>query len=428
VSNFLAIATATEVLRQILEDGVKGDVTGAEAKTVRPNAPVSELPDLGVGIYLYQVTPNAALRNADLPTRRIAGEAAQRPRVALNLNYLLTFYGNDSRLEPQRLLGSSISALHAQPVLSREKIRKVIDAYVQPDPQHFLASSNLDEEMELVKFTLLPLTLEELSRLWSIFFQTAYSLSVAYQGTVVLIDSKVKPQAALPVRERSVYVVTFRQSSIERVVSAKGPDKPIVWDSTIVIQGRRLRDEITQVRIGPVLLTTEPDKISDAEIIVALPPGLRAGVQAIQVVQPRLMGKPPIAHAGIESNIAPFVLHPTITASVSNITNTVESDATFHSADISVSFKPKLGKGQRVMLLLNEFQTTPVASARAYSFNAPPWSTITLPPRANETDSINIPVTSVIPGPYIVRVQVDGAESLLDQDAAGKYIGPQVTI
>jgi hypothetical protein len=39
-----------------------------------------------------------------------------------------------------------------------------------------------------VRVTLQPLSLEEMSRLWST-FQTQYRLSVAYEVSVVLIDS-----------------------------------------------------------------------------------------------------------------------------------------------------------------------------------------------------------------------------------------------
>ena len=53
----------------------------------------------------------------------------------------------------------------------------------------FLTTSNL-EEVELVKFTQLPLSLEELGKLWSVFFQTTHVLSVAFQGTVVLIEGR----------------------------------------------------------------------------------------------------------------------------------------------------------------------------------------------------------------------------------------------
>jgi hypothetical protein len=428
VSNFLAIATATATLRQILQDAASQDVSGAEVKMIKPNAPVSELPKVGTNVYLYQVTPNAAWRNADVPTRRPSGQLVQRPRVAVDLHYLLSFYGDDAKLEPQRLLGSAISALHHQPVLSREKIREVVNAAVGADPQHFLGSSDLDQEVELVKFTPLALTLEELSKLWSVFFETPYALSTAYVGTVVLIERESAPQPSLPVRDRNVYGVIARQPFIERVESAAGWDKPITSTSTIHIIGRQLKSDVMQVRVGGIETVLPPDRVTDTQITLALPTGLYAGVQAVQIAQPVLMGTPPVLHTGAESNAAPFVLRPTVTVSASGISSSVVNNVVVHAGTVTVTFTPPVVKGQRVILLLNEFQTIPASDALAYTFDAPSWDAIPLPPGVDETAAINVSVSGVIPGDYLVRVQVDGAESLLGVDADGRYATPKVTI
>ena len=85
-------------------------------------------------------------RNRDLPTRNSDGELVQRPRVALDLHYLLTFYGDEMLLEPQRMLGNVALALHTTPVLTRKMIENSI---VNSDYQ-FLAESNLAGEIELV--------------------------------------------------------------------------------------------------------------------------------------------------------------------------------------------------------------------------------------------------------------------------------------
>ncbi len=428
MSNFLAIATATSTLRQILQDAASQDVSGAQVKTVQPNAPASDLPKLGINVYLYQVTPNAAWRNADVPTRRANGQLVQRPRVAVDLHYLLSFYGDDAQLEPQRLLGSAISALHHQPILSREKIKQVISDAIATDPQHFLGRSDLDQEVELVKFTPLPLTLEELSKLWSVFFQTPYALSVAYVGTVVLIERESTPQPSLPVRDRNVYGITVRQPYIERVESAAGWDQPITSTSTVRIIGQRLQSDGMQVRVGGLEIVPPPDRVTDTEITLPLPAELHAGVRIIQVVQPVLMGTPPVPHTGVESNVAPFVLRPTITASVSGISSSVVSGVTVHAATLTVTFVPPVAVGQRVIVLLNEFQTMPTPDARAYTFEAPSWDDITLPPGVDETATLDFSVRMVIPGEYLVRVQVDGAESPLGLDASGHYATPRVMI
>ena len=51
-----------------------------------------------VNIFLYQVTPSAAWRNEDLPTRNSDGGRVSRPRIGLDLHYLITFYGAEARV------------------------------------------------------------------------------------------------------------------------------------------------------------------------------------------------------------------------------------------------------------------------------------------------------------------------------------------
>src|SRR5438552_7285987 len=164
---------------------------------VRPDGAGAGIADPGVNVFLYQVTPNTAWRNEDLPTRSAGGALMRRPRIGLDLHYLLTFYGRDDQFEPQRVLGSAVRTLHTKPVLTRLQIEDALTAFP------VLALSDLAHEVELVKFTQLGLTLEELSKLWSVFFQTAYHLSVAYRGTVVFLETDGSFSSALPVRLRT---------------------------------------------------------------------------------------------------------------------------------------------------------------------------------------------------------------------------------
>jgi hypothetical protein len=88
--------------------------------------------------------------------------------------------------------------------------------------------------------------------------------------------------------------------------------------------------------------------------------------------------------------------------------------------NIRVNLAPAVGEKQRVMLLLNG---TGAAGAPAYGFPAPP--------RNADTTTLTVPFARVRPGAYLVRVQVDGAESLLDQgpDPANPvFTGPLVNI
>lgn len=190
MSNYLAVATVTAAIRQILLNAFSSatyEFKGASVKTERPEK-LKEAGFVGANLYLYQVGPNAAHRNSDLATRTSSGTLIQRPQVGLDLNYLLTFYGDDDTLEPQRLLGCAVSALNAQPVLTREMIQSAVREFAG-----YLARSDLADQIESVKITPLYLNLDEISKLWTVFFQTAHTLSIFYQGSVVLLDADLVP-------------------------------------------------------------------------------------------------------------------------------------------------------------------------------------------------------------------------------------------
>lgn len=418
MSNFLAIATVTAALRRTLQAAVVADVNSAVVTTVRPDGAGAAAPAVGINIYLYQVTPNAAWRNADLPSRRQDGHLARRPQVALDLHYLVSFYGGEDKFEPQRLLGSAVRTLHTQPTLTRQMIRDTIT-----DTAFDLAQSDLADEVELVRFTPLSLSLEELSKLWSVFFQTPYALSVAYQASVVLIEGKGTPEVTLPVRERHIYAIPFRQPFIEQIMSQAAPNEPIVADQpilagyTVVIAGKQLRGDVTKIRVAGTLVA--PKEVNDTQVTLSLsslplPPGpLRAGVHAVQIVHELTFNTPGDPHQGFESNVVAFVLCPTVVMPVN-----ATPGATPGAVNVTVQVNPTIGKDQRVaLLLLNDISG---ALSAAYMFIGPP--------RNADTATITFQTSGVKAGIYFVRLQVDGAESPVGLDLAISTYGPTVTI
>jgi hypothetical protein len=424
MSNALAVATVTATIKRTLDEalaaGMPGSVPNATASTIRPEeATNGNGATTGINIYLYQVVANAALRGEELPTRRSDGSLVRRPQAALDLSYLLTFYGDEKKQEPQRLLGTAVSTLNARPVLSRGAIRNAIEHELADDPSTYLQFSDLVDQIELVKLSPIPLNLEELSKLWSVFFQTPYVLSVAYQGTVVLIESDVTPRTAPPVLARNLYVTPFRSPVIDRVVSAAGSGEPITSASTIVIEGTRLGASPMKVRIGEAIVAPTVDQVTDTAITLPVPAGVGAGIKGAQVIQPFEMGTPPVPHEGIESNAAPFVLRPTISGAV-----TIAATGG-GGLDVSVPLVPDVGMAQRVVLLLNEFQAPSTRSPRGYAFTA---ASRNQPASPALQSTVTVATAGVEPGDYLVRVQVDGAESLLSVDETGQLATPRVSI
>jgi hypothetical protein len=422
VSNFLSIAAVTASLRRSLQGVVSADVSGAAVTTVRPTESGAGLPQTGVNVFLFQVSPNPELRNLDLPARRADGSSIQRPAAAVDLHYLFSFYGDQSSLEPQRLLGSVVRTLHARPVLTREMIRDTV-----ADPAFgFLAGSDLDAESELVRFVPLNFGLQELSQLWTGMFQKSeYALSVAYRASVVLLTADERAAPSLPVREWRFLVETLRQPLIGSVDTG-GSGEPLVLGATIRLRGQRLQGvQRTRVRLAGQEI--EPAEVSDTEIRFPLSSPavdtgpLRAGVQGVQVLHPFLVGDPPEPRAGVESNVAALVLRPRVASAE---TGPVTVKSAFASATLTLTWEPLVGARQKAFVLLNTVAGSPQPAA--YSFP--------VPPRTDDAEDANIPLSGMVPAVYLVRLQVDGAESPLDVDTDpasptfGAFTGPAIDL
>lgn len=427
MSNYLAIPTVTAALQRVLQEAIQIDIDGTRVTMARPANAGSATPERGVNLYLYQTTPNPIWqKNADARSRSQTSRDSKQNRTAWDLNYLISFYGNDMDLEPQRIMGSVIRALNDRAILDKDSILETIADETFP----YLVSSDLDQQVEQIIFTPLNLSLEDLSKIWSVFFQTPYALSLAYKASVVILEGEQVSKKALPVRSRGLAAVPFGYSPIvDRVISQVGPGEPILKDSTLLIQGRNLKAPTTLVRIGELELT--PQEVTENQIILPLrsvpDDALMPGVQSLQVIHritQRLSVIPVYGAAAtegeqaatnlyhspgdksyqsLESNAAPFVLRPTVLkATVSNLQGREEPT---RSAQIKVRVNLTVGKKQRVVLVLNE---KTIENPNGYLFDAPV--------RRTNQNTIAIPVENVKPGEYLVRLQIDGAESLLKVD------------
>ena len=213
MSSPLAIAAVTAVLKDLLNDGLLNhDLSSIGSFTVTALPPdristgANEPNQLN--LFLYQVTPNLGWRNAGLPSRDGNGVRLTNAPLALDLHYLLTAYGSDD-LNAEILLGYSMQMLHETPVLSRAQLRTVLGApspvngSITPLPSIFgaLTAIDLADQVELIKITPVFLTTEELSKMWTA-MQARYRPSMAYMASVVLIQADSLGQAAPPVLKR----------------------------------------------------------------------------------------------------------------------------------------------------------------------------------------------------------------------------------
>lgn len=359
MSNALAIATVTTALAQVARAAAQGIVTGADVLTSRPDPDAA--PAQRIHLFLYQVVPNASLRNNDLPTRSSDYRLVQRPRAALDLYYLLAFYGSENDLEPQRMLGAVVRDLHAHPVLTRPQIQAAVAS------QAFLVGSNLADSIETVRFNLHSLNLEDLSKLWSIFFQTPYTLSAVYQASLVLIETDDSAQPAPPVLQRgqddrgvttelgpypvleSLHVGDLADADLRPPL----PTYPAAQTGALLtLRGRNLGGESLRVRFRHPLLpereiTVQPSDRSAEQARLVLPSDApaqdewAAGIYTVSA----FVGSGPSER---ETNALPL---PFAARVVSFQPNPVARDGA-GDASLTANLSPHLRSGQKVSLLL----------------------------------------------------------------------------
>jgi uncharacterized protein DUF4255 len=430
MSNHLAVAAATQTLVQLLDGPLSHDFTGAHVTAGRPDASATDDADPEVRLFLYRVEPNASWRTNALPARSPTGQVYERPQIGLTLHYLLTFMGNEAQLEPQRMLGSVLRTLTARPLLTRPEIEAMVAAALAQDPNHPLGLTDLADQPEIVRLSPLPLTLDELSTLWSSFFETPYRLSVAYEACVVVLTAEEIPTRALPVRDRRLFVSILTRPTITQAAALDGPTVPVQVGTTVVIRGSQLRaDEITVVAFGGVEVTPDPLAVASSRIEVDVPATVRAGVTGLRVIHRRLMGEPPELRLAGQSSALPLLVQPRLLplapGAAHDVVTDVETD--LRSGGITVTVEPEVGNRQQVTMLLNAV----TSGGRSYVFEDDR--------RDGEGDhehtaDLDVPFSGVEAGDYLLRVTVDGAETPLTVDEVsgspteGQYVGPVVTV
>lgn len=385
MSNSLAIAAVTSTLRNILTAGF-ADMPGVTVTTLpldQARADGSRPSQLN--LFLYRTEPNPALVNSDPPSRARSGEIA-RPALALNLDYLVTAYGeDDDETEGHRVLGRAMSVLHDHPVLGGAEIESA------------LPESDLAEQVERVRTAPLPISLDDMSKLWNA-FQTQYRLSAAYHASVVLIDSTAPIRAALPVLTRGrddsgivarpdltppfptllgVTVPDLRTSAhVGDTLAVEGHH--LDGDSAVpVLRHRRLPDTIELPAIVPTSSTSvSVDLPTDPTTLLVGVWGLALRIS--RAGEPdRLTNEVPVAVAPRVDGIAP---NPAVRVG--------------GAVTLTVTVAPNVRPGQPASMLLSDRE-------------------VVAEPLAVPGPDLVFEVADVATGDHFVRVRIDGVDSQL---------------
>jgi hypothetical protein len=292
-----AVNSVTKALRVLLQ---------RQLNRVLPNAIVSLLPpgdalaqQSGVNLYLYRVSESPSTRNEPWRGDRSTPPSAWPP-LGLQLFYLLTPLGtkpDDAGVtgdDAHTMLGAAMLLLHENPVLN--------DIHISGFDADAELPGNLLDSYEQVKVTLLPTTVDDLSKIWSTINQP-YRLSVAYEVSIVELTPTT---AAVQVGGAGSFQIGLTAGDAPRLSNlspASGALAAVAADGTLhanalVIHGFGFSAPIAgrppDVLVGGRTVTPAATPApTDQALTVGLPTDLDAGPQAdVRVAQMRRTSLP----------------------------------------------------------------------------------------------------------------------------------------
>ena len=405
ISTALAVAGVTAVLRGMLEawlsvQNANAALSGANAEVTAVAPDTIELSGANatprLNLFLHQVSPNPGWHNVDLPSADTRGRRTTRPPLALDLRYLLTAYG-PVELQAEVLLGYGMQLLHEVPVLERNEIEDRL-------PQA-LRGSHLGRQVELIKVTPEPMSTDELSKLWSA-LQAHYRPTASYHVSVVLIESEQEGRVVLPVltrgpvdpatgRERGITVELGLVPSLPGITAVRPPNRQpgAVLGDTVEIEGHHLDGSLRAVRLENRILGIDREIAalagSESGLLRFTVP-LQPAALAVGTYNLRVLVQRPGEGRRRESNQLSLTIVPHITTALPLIAaRDPQGDAT-----VSLNCRPQVRPHQSASIVLGARE-------------------VPAEPHLNPTGTLTFEVEEALPGDHLVRLRIDGIDSLL---------------
>jgi Pvc16 N-terminal domain/IPT/TIG domain len=410
VSDYLAVGGVSAVLCSLLSTALS---SGGPTTILGPTPGITAIsPDLittgpneqpQLNLFMYYISVNPALRNLGLPSSNAQGGRLSNPPLALDLHYLVTAYGS-AQFAPEILLAWAMKVFHDTPVVPSQAIQSALDglaAQHQPTTEASLISgSTLAEQIEHLRITPEVLSTEEIYRLWTA-FQAAYRPTTALQVSVVVIQDTQPFTSNLPVQARAVTALPLQApviTGLSPLMIAAGQVLTITGSNFL---GSSPADTVVSFDGGAA---GPADTVQGNLIRITLPADLAAGTRTVRVQ--RMVTFPPsaVAHQGFSSSPAPFQLVPVIKTPVPQATP---------GSPLTLTISPAVGQAQQATLYIGDS----ALPAGPRPVTGPASST-----------TISVPIPADFPaGTYPVRIEIDGAQSLLTAAAGGQFT-PQVQV
>lgn len=399
-----AVAAATVTLADRLHVLIGDAVPGARVTTLNPGSESLRGGDPIVNLYLFRTARNGFVSNYDLPTRTAAGKPLASPVMKLDLDYMITFFGDDAKLDPQRLLGLVVGGLNAEPFIKRNALRAAIASTPwlggAPDPE-----LPVDE----IRVTPLNMPPDAMARLWSEFVHVPYQLTQLYTVTPVSLVTVLSVEPMLPVRRIGMHAVPSSQIAIISIVNATDPELPLQGGGKMAIRLVNPAQPGLAVKLNGVAAQGVKAGF-DADGFAALLVDLTAS-------QPGPLTAGPLSVQVTDTSTSP----PKRLAAESQIVHT--------SIVPSFAQPPTVANRQLLATMTLPVPPESVADALLFPRGAPQLPSRSIPclPRAAPSTSLVAPLAGVPAGKYLVSIEIDGVATLLDFSGEA-YTGPIVDV
>ncbi len=419
MSDYLAVGGVSAVLKSLLATalaaGGPSTILGGAAgiTNVAPDLVVTGPDEAAqINVFLYYASINPALRNLDLPSMSANGSRMSNPPLAINLHYLITTYGSHP-FDAEILLAWAMQVFHNTPVVPRDLIEQALEDLVAvlpaPVENQLISGSTLASQVEHIRITPETLTTEEIYRLWTA-FQTHYRPTTSYQVSVVVIQDTKSYASNLPVQRRSVLALPLVSPIIQAITPAIAS-----LGQTLTITGSNfLGDTAASTQVSLDKAAAIPAlPVQGSCVRVAVPTTLFAGTHSVRILRTVTFPSSTRPHSGFSSNPFPFQVVPVIQLpAIPPIQAKIGNPLT-------LTLSPIVGVVQEAVVYVGD-QAIPV-SPRPLSG-----------PATSATITVTVPSTTAA-GAYPLRVEVDGAQSVLTLDTNsgsptfGQYL-PQVQV
>lgn len=197
MSDYRAIADIGETLIELLRDNMQDLIPRRQSIVMASPGEIETNDDVRLSLFLYQVLENVHLKNREMQIKD--PKTLVFPPIALDLYYMLTSYPSgvqditERTKEEHSILGRVIQIINDNAILKGSVLKE-----------------NLVMNGYDLHITLSPLSLDDMTKMWTTFPGKTFRSSICCLVTPVIIDTK---------REITVQRVVSKEAGYNRIVS-----------------------------------------------------------------------------------------------------------------------------------------------------------------------------------------------------------------